>query len=264
MRQTIALVSLLFLSSSSFAVDLTKIERSIRKEPAYQSKTPRYCLLVFGPEAKTRIWLVLDGKRLFVDRNGNGDLTDDGESVSALEGLKQVEENVYEMGDIREGARTHKNLTLWVRKIDYLANRFEPVKQFLAKTPGAKGYHLATDIDMPGWKGDGEGGRVLQVASYLDNSGVLAFANEPKDAPILHFGGPWQVLVHERIPFTIGREADLALVVGTRGLGAGSTVVMAYNSVIPENRSPRVEITYPPKNPGEKPVKQLYELKERC
>src|SRR5262249_8147594 len=58
--------------------DLTKIERTIAKEPAYKSK-PKYCLLVFGPEAKTRVWLVLDGDTLYVDRNGNGDLTETGE-----------------------------------------------------------------------------------------------------------------------------------------------------------------------------------------
>src|SRR5437016_992999 len=57
------------------AVDLTKIERTIAKEPAYQGKA-KYCLLVFGAEAKTCVWLVLDGDILYVDRNGNGDLTE--------------------------------------------------------------------------------------------------------------------------------------------------------------------------------------------
>ena len=33
---------------SAQAVDLTKIDRTIAKEPAYKNK-PRYCLLVFGP-----------------------------------------------------------------------------------------------------------------------------------------------------------------------------------------------------------------------
>src|SRR5439155_24294253 len=59
------------------ATDLSKIDRTIGKEPVYKSK-PMYCLLVFGPEAKTRVWLVLDGETLYVDRNGNGNLTEDG------------------------------------------------------------------------------------------------------------------------------------------------------------------------------------------
>jgi hypothetical protein len=55
------LLCLLFLTPSlALAADLSKIDRTIKKEPKYKGK-PKYCLLVFGPEAKTRIWLVLDG-----------------------------------------------------------------------------------------------------------------------------------------------------------------------------------------------------------
>src|SRR5579875_43304 len=61
--------------------DLSKIDRTIKKEPAYKGK-PRYCLLVFGREAKTKVWVVIDGPTLYVDRNGNGDLTDAGEQVT--------------------------------------------------------------------------------------------------------------------------------------------------------------------------------------
>src|SRR5215831_19039839 len=57
------------------AADLSKIDRTIGKEPAYQSK-PKYCLVVYGPEAKTRVWLVLDDDVLYTDRNGDGNLTD--------------------------------------------------------------------------------------------------------------------------------------------------------------------------------------------
>jgi hypothetical protein len=64
------------------AADLTQIDRRIAKEPAYKSK-PKYCLLVLGPEAKTRVWLVQDGNILYVYRNGNGDLTEPGEKVAA-------------------------------------------------------------------------------------------------------------------------------------------------------------------------------------
>jgi hypothetical protein len=48
---------------SAWAADLTKIDDTITKEPAYQG-TPMYCLLVFGLEAQTRVWLVLDGRVL--------------------------------------------------------------------------------------------------------------------------------------------------------------------------------------------------------
>lgn len=80
------------LADQTRAVDLAKIDRSLRKEPAYESKQPQYCLLVFGPEAKTRVWVVLDGDGLYLDRNGNGDLTDSGERIAAQEVYRNLEE----------------------------------------------------------------------------------------------------------------------------------------------------------------------------
>jgi hypothetical protein len=74
------LLVLLFCAAPAMAADLSKIDRAIAKEPKYQSK-PKYCLLVFGPEAKAKVWLVLDGDVLYVDRNGNGDLTEEGKRV---------------------------------------------------------------------------------------------------------------------------------------------------------------------------------------
>ena len=56
---------------------LENIERTIRHEPQYSSK-PKYVLLVFGKQAEAQVWVVDDGRHLYVDRNGNGDLTDDG------------------------------------------------------------------------------------------------------------------------------------------------------------------------------------------
>ncbi|MHC4398455.1 MAG: hypothetical protein ACYTG0_02110, partial [Planctomycetota bacterium] len=52
-----------------------KTDRSIGKEPEYQSEKPEYSLLAFGPKAKTRVWVVRDGDIVYVDRNGDGDLT---------------------------------------------------------------------------------------------------------------------------------------------------------------------------------------------
>ena len=45
------------LAALALAAD-PKIDRSISKEPPYETKAPKYCLLVFGPQAKYRVWLV--------------------------------------------------------------------------------------------------------------------------------------------------------------------------------------------------------------
>src|SRR5262245_16073774 len=81
-RRLALLIAALLFATPLVAADLTKIDRRIGREPAYQSQ-PHYCLLVFGPEVKTRVWLVHDGDTLYVDRNGDGDLTGAGEKVAA-------------------------------------------------------------------------------------------------------------------------------------------------------------------------------------
>jgi len=55
--------------------------RTLQREPDYNGK-PRYALVVYGETSDRRVWLVEDGKQLYVDRNENGDLTDDGPPLS--------------------------------------------------------------------------------------------------------------------------------------------------------------------------------------
>ena len=133
---------------------------AIRKEPAYHSK-PKYCLLAFGPEAKTRVWLVQDGDRLYVDRNGNGDLTEAGEKIAAEKrGGATDGEYTFKAGDIPDGPRLHKALTVHVSKLDNLAAQDESVKAFLSRHPQGRGYYVLVEMDLPGWKGTGLDGRV--------------------------------------------------------------------------------------------------------
>lgn len=76
-----AVLLALVLDPAARGADLKSVKRTIAREPVYQTKSPRYGLLVFGPEAKFRFWLIRDGENLYVDRNGNGDLTEPGKRV---------------------------------------------------------------------------------------------------------------------------------------------------------------------------------------
>src|SRR5262249_22100451 len=107
-----AIAWLAMCPDSALAADLSKIDRAIAKEPIYQSKSPKYCLLVFGPDAKFRVWLVHDGNVLFVDRNGNGDLTDQGERVEGTEYQKRWWN--FNAGDVlgADGKPRYKSLTV--------------------------------------------------------------------------------------------------------------------------------------------------------
>lgn len=258
------LTVLLVSSAASAAVDLTQIERKIVKEPAYRSK-PKYCLLVLGPEAKTRVWLVQDGDTLYVDRNGDGDLTEANEKIIA-EKNEDAEDGVYtfKAGELRDGQRLHKELILYVQKIDDFADREDAIKEFLKKNPKARGYALSLEVDIPGHRGNAIGGRVQQQTSPLDGMGVLRFAERPQDAPIIHFGGPWQVTLFGSHRLTIARETTVYLGIGTRGVGAGTFTWTYYENVIPTDKFPTMDIVYPPKHPGDPSVREHYELKKRC
>src|SRR5262245_9126686 len=84
-----SVVAVLAIHLPGYAADLSKVDRTIGKEPAYESQSkPKYCLVVFGPEAKTRIWLVLDGDVLYADRNGDGDLTGKDERILRKSGYE--------------------------------------------------------------------------------------------------------------------------------------------------------------------------------
>ena len=72
---------------------LTKIDRAIKKEPNYVNR-PKYVVLAFGPKAEFRVWVAIDGDMAYIDRNGNGDLTEEGEQLKPENTEKNVARQV--------------------------------------------------------------------------------------------------------------------------------------------------------------------------
>jgi len=182
------------------AADLAKIERVIAKEPKYEGK-PTYCLLAFGPEADFRVWLVLDGTVLYVDRNGNGDLTEPNKRVVTQ----------YRGDGSRYGFRPGP-----------VGTPDGKVKFTLSQIRMHDG---CCDIEITsegGWSRAG-----------FDGPGALRFVDRVQDAPIIHFLGP---LTLQRFdphpgsasaecgpkPLIRGRTTTLAFSLGTPGLGNGT------------------------------------------
>ena len=220
---------------------------------------------MFGPEAKTRVWLVQDGEVLYVDRNANGDLTEPGEKAVAHEDSNAKDgEFQFAVGDIWDGNRTHKDLKVSIMKLQRLAAIDKRIRKLVAKQPGTRSYTISLDVEMPLHKGPGIDGRVPQITGFCDARGLLRFADESQDAPIIHFGGSWEVTLYTPQILTREREIDLFLGVGTPGLGPGTTAFVAYEGLIPAEAHARVEVTYPAVRDGEPPVRKRYELKQRC
>jgi hypothetical protein len=156
----LTLTALLWAASFGWAgpVDLSKIDRAIAKEPTYQTRSPKHCLLVYTSQATTRIWLVLDGDALYVDRNGNGDLTEEGKKVTFVR-----QRGPDTVSRIEAGRITAKGVpeNTWVR----LALGDEATSITSSSTGGL--YQCAGD----------------------DFRGGLQFGDKPQTAPIVHFYG---------------------------------------------------------------------------
>ena len=233
------LAGLALCSMHVSAADLDKIDRTILKEPVYQSKAPKYCLLVFGPEAKTRVWVVLDDDVLYVDRNGNGDLTEKGERF--------VERNVadlgdiFEVGDILEPDSKIKHTDLRIRRL-----------------MGSEGMALMMSIMIEGKR------------KHIVKGGLWPFlilADKPQAAPIIHFNAPLTIIPDTHLELTRAQKgeenAELEIYVGTRGLGRGAVVSVGIDA-IPQNIHPLAEIEFPNKKADGEPIRAKYLLTKRC
>ena len=134
-----ALALLVVLLGASFAAangtspDLAKIERRIGKEPRYHSK-PEYLLLVFGPDAKHKVWLVRDGETLYVDRHATGDLNQPECRVTGE--ADRYCERLFKVGDLTLGGKRYADLQVIVYSAKRsLASGLEEMpmfKEFLA------------------------------------------------------------------------------------------------------------------------------------
>lgn len=167
--------------------DLSKVDRSIRKEPVWASGKPQYCLFVmlkgdawdyvipgepqYGMSvinAERRVWFVVDGDDLYMDVNENGDLTDPGEKLPRLE-LSDKER------------REAKIYSRW---------RIPDIK-------GTDGEPMITNIqiDRNTEKGAALGAKVVYFSAPARREAytTTTFADRPADAPILHVTGPYRL-----------------------------------------------------------------------
>jgi hypothetical protein len=254
------------LSAQAAAADLSALDRSIRKEPAYAGK-PRYCLLVFGPAARERVWLIQDGDTLYVDRNGNGDLAEAGKRVPAAKDAGPKENGyTFEAGDLSVGGKVHKGLTVSLTPLKQYADNPDladvaAIHDALKADSAVIVARMSLDVASARFKGAGIGDRITQLTGLNDLSGVLTFAEKPVDAPVIHFDGPLTITFYGEVPkLRLGRDTDLILTVGTPGRGSGTFAMLAYQDVVPKNVHPKVEIRWP----GDPPAKQMFELKQRC
>lgn len=180
--------------------DFTQISRTIAKEPAYETTSPGYCLVVFGPKAEQRVWIVKDGDRIFVDRNGNGDLTEANELVTKIQ-----PGGWFHLGRVKGAGDSKKNLKLWVRK------------------------NSTIELEI--------GSSLYIQRAGVVGTDSLRLAKKPAEAPIIYPDGPVTLtpLAHPVLNLSSeGPRLDrLPLVVGSAGSGQGTFAAMVPIRKVP-------------------------------
>ena len=148
---------------------LDSIPLKIAKEPKYAS-IPRSALLVLGTQGESKVWMVEDGKRLYLDKNANGDLTDDGPPIEPA--------NVR---DLKLAANPNPS---W--DFDYIADAITPAN-------GPK----HTEFRLRRWNyADNEVSYGLSITlqdalpMYAGWFSTFWAASPEVSVPVIHFGGP--------------------------------------------------------------------------
>src|SRR6266436_6095224 len=156
---------------------VSHVDRTISKEPAYQS-TPKYSLIALGNSGDVKVWMVEDGRRLFVDKNANGDLTDDGPPIEPSK-VRRLDANRWDF-EYSLDAITPANGT---RHSNFVLRRWN-----YNDKEDSYGLSLSVDGQMPmyaGWFG-------------------TFWSKDREHASVIHFGGPFTPKVLRRTEFTLG------------------------------------------------------------
>jgi hypothetical protein len=235
----LVMLSELLLCAVARAMNYPEVDRRIAKEPTYHSR-PQYALLLFGQEAKLRVWVVLDGQTLYLDRNADGDLTSQDERFARIEDCREVE--IHDPD----------------KKTSYLIRH---VQRFKDRESNRESLMVDTDIKGP-----------LHYRQYCD----VELKERAGEAKIAHFDGPltmgprtvdWKAPAH--LALVMGdKPTDLQGGVGTMDAEHGCWVMVRSHqgdkSAFPDGVFPILEVQFPPKRPGDPPLKKQYQLDKFC
>jgi hypothetical protein len=204
---------------------------------------PQYALLVFGPQGQTRVWIVLEGETIYLDRSGG--------ELPAHRGLYEEYSDGNQIRIQDPDGRT----TCVIKGVHDLFVRDYPERR------------LMVDVDVEG---------PLEYQQYAD----LGTSVRPQDAPRAHFHGPLVVepqKIYWKLPagFALKRgdkASDLRVNIGTMDADRGCWVVVrTHTNVQNEDKAlfregvfPVVDIEFPPKTAERVPVKRRFPLNKFC
>jgi len=237
-----------------------KIDRTIRNEPAYES-TPKYCLLLLGASGNVKVWMVEDGRRLYIDKNANGDLTDDGPPIEPSSDRKLGDDH-WDFNYILDGFTAGDG----PRIADFNLRRWN-----YGGANDSYGLSLSLDGKPTNAKSlfqDVQLAKKLtsslseQIPMYAGWFGTF-WAIKPEAAPIIHFGGPLTPRMLRAKEFVIGSgRRRLSLALANPGSAAGAVSLLSIDA-IPAHIVPKLVIKWPTDTES-RSLETSHDLIDRC
>jgi RNA polymerase sigma factor (sigma-70 family) len=222
-------------ANAARALERIKAEYRLKKEPAYQGPV-QYCLLLLGRNAQTRVWLASDGKTLYVDRNGDGDLTQPDEAVPFKPDRDGGFASLMVDRFPGDAGGSHTHLHIAVRQRDWRNNK--------------GGYWCV---------------RARVEGRYPMYAFAHKFAQKPDEAPVIHLGGPLRLklLDLEGGRLVRGGQAELNASISCHYPG----VERAFVDVDALGRTevhPVAEVRLPARTPRAAPLALRVPLTQHC
>lgn len=196
------------------------------REPAYASGHPRYAQVLFGSTGERRVWLVADGRELFVDRNGNGDLTETGERVAPNDAGDHVTE-IHACGADGKRGNFTLRVTLGV------------------DAEGATGLKVLSVSP------------VEDIQQFHSTAAFIPLGDSPRNAPTIPIDGPLRFVLMDhwtgstacRLLPRDGGEHEFSLLVATPVLGIkGEAYVYPNLYALQGEELPTVRVEFEPRD----------------
>jgi hypothetical protein len=203
---------------------------------------PEYCWLVFGPNANLRVLVRLQGSKVYMDRDGDGQFTRPEESLGRIDECRDI----AIAGSDGLGSCT-------IAQIALVADERRPSRK-----------SLLVDVDIHG---------LIAYRQYCD----VELASTPQSAKVAHFHGPLTVearkilwILPSDLKLQRGDEpTKVQVVIGTMDAEQGCWVVVRTQAkkdepVFPKGVHPVVDVEFQPKHQGAPPITRRYALDEPC
>jgi hypothetical protein len=216
---------------------------------------PQYCWLAFGSEADARLLVRFDGRTLAIDRNG------DGKFEGKDEHLPLVKDYLF---DGKEERINHVAGEVVIRGADGQTS-FVLIVSVTGRTEQP---WTVVNLEV-----------FIRGPFRYSQSCAVAMADKAEGAPLAHIDGPLTVqLINDGtwspmpapLQFRLGGvPSDLRVFVATvspGGTGMAAVRIMKDPKTLmfPDWGHPFADVGFPPKRPGEAPMRRRYPLAQFC